>query len=286
MFNNPFLQTYTKADATWEILIMLLVAFLLGAFLGWILWGGRIRKLTSDIAGLNSQITALNGKVSESEAALLAEKDISRQLKLDLEACSGRRKQLEVENVTLESHIRSLESELKSARAQAAMPLSSPPVEPPAPQPEEEKEALPEPEIIEDVTEEAPVKEPDVIEIDLTGVFTGTEPAADAPAPPGAVVEELSLPVVAPKRKKKEDLKMVEGIGPAIEKLLHAADIKTFAQLADATPDRLREILLAAGERYRIHNPDTWPQQSALLRDDKMEEFQKLTSELKGGRIQ
>lgn len=85
--------------------------------------------------------------------------------------------------------------------------------------------------------------------------------------------------------EKKDDLKVVEGIGPKIEELLNNAGIVSFKQLAAAPVDKLKEILEKAGERYRMHDPTSWPQQAALLAEGKMEEFKQLADSLKGGRI-
>ncbi len=63
---------------------------------------------------------------------------------------------------------------------------------------------------------------------------------------------------------RMDDLKIVEGIGPVLEGVFNAAGIETWVQLADAAPSRLREILVAADERHRMHNPETWPRQSRL----------------------
>ncbi len=82
----------------------------------------------------------------------------------------------------------------------------------------------------------------------------------------------------------KEDLKMIEGIGPKIESLLNDAGIFTWRQLADTDVDRLEEILKAAGDRYRIHDPATWPQQADLATQGKWEELEKLQDDLIGGR--
>jgi predicted flap endonuclease-1-like 5' DNA nuclease len=83
---------------------------------------------------------------------------------------------------------------------------------------------------------------------------------------------------------KRDDLKIVEGIGPKIEGLLNAGGIYTFDQLATTKVEQLKEILNDAGSRYQIHDPSTWPAQSALARDGKMTELQKMQDELKGGR--
>ncbi len=81
-----------------------------------------------------------------------------------------------------------------------------------------------------------------------------------------------------------DDLKVVEGIGPAIESLLHAAGITTWHGLAATDPVRIREVLEAAGSRFQIHDPGSWPRQASLLATGQWEEFKRLTDELTGGR--
>lgn len=83
---------------------------------------------------------------------------------------------------------------------------------------------------------------------------------------------------------KMDDLKVVEGIGPKIAELINDGGVTTWAGLADTPVERLQEILDAAGERYRIHDPATWPRQAELLASAKWAEFKQLTDELDGGR--
>ncbi|MEZ4902848.1 MAG: hypothetical protein R2822_14400 [Spirosomataceae bacterium] len=97
-------------------------------------------------------------------------------------------------------------------------------------------------------------------------------------APVMAMVSEPVAPIVP------DDLKIVEGIGPKIEQLLNNEGILTFAQLATTTPERIKEILVAAGSRFQMHDPGTWPQQSALARDEKWEELKAWQEELNKGR--
>lgn len=81
-----------------------------------------------------------------------------------------------------------------------------------------------------------------------------------------------------------EDLKIVEGIGPKIEQLLKNGGVKTWRDLAGTSVDRLKSILEAAGDRYRVHDPTTWPEQAQLATDgdwDKLKEYQDF---LDGGR--
>ncbi|HAO49478.1 MAG TPA: hypothetical protein DCR35_09350 [Runella sp.] len=86
-------------------------------------------------------------------------------------------------------------------------------------------------------------------------------------------------PIVVP-----DDLKIVEGIGPKIEELLNKEGILTFAQLATTSPERIKEILVAGGSRFQMHDPTTWPEQSALARDGKFEELKTWQDELNKGR--
>lgn len=83
----------------------------------------------------------------------------------------------------------------------------------------------------------------------------------------------------------KNDLKVIEGIGPAIEKLLNAKNIFTYKELADSKIEALKEILDEGGPRFAMHSPETWPMQAQLLFENRMDDFKKLTEELKGGKI-
>jgi ribosomal protein L30 len=80
-----------------------------------------------------------------------------------------------------------------------------------------------------------------------------------------------------------DDLTAVEGIGPKIGDLLIADGITTFAQLASAKASKIEEILKAAGSRYAMAKPGTWPEQAALLAAGDYAGFEKLADELDGG---
>jgi len=79
-----------------------------------------------------------------------------------------------------------------------------------------------------------------------------------------------------------DELKRIEGIGPQIAALLQDQGIRTFASLAGADRERLREILREAGLPFV--DPGTWPEQAALAARRKWEELAALQGELKGGR--
>ncbi len=81
-----------------------------------------------------------------------------------------------------------------------------------------------------------------------------------------------------------DDLKRVEGIGPKIEGLLNDRGVTTWAQLAKTEVSFLQSVLDDAGPRYRIHDPETWPQQAALAAAGSWDELDELQDRLKGGR--
>jgi large subunit ribosomal protein L21 len=81
----------------------------------------------------------------------------------------------------------------------------------------------------------------------------------------------------------KDDLEIIEGIGPKIATVLIENGITTFAQLANAKPEAVTAMLKASGGRFSLANPESWAEQAALLRDGKMEEFKTLTDALVGG---
>ena len=82
----------------------------------------------------------------------------------------------------------------------------------------------------------------------------------------------------------KDDLKRIEGIGPKIEKMLNDDLIFTWAELAEAPVDRLRGILRKGGNRYKMHDPKSWPDQAKLASEGRWEELQELQDVLQGGR--
>ena len=81
-----------------------------------------------------------------------------------------------------------------------------------------------------------------------------------------------------------DDLTKIEGIGKKVAELLVAADISIFEELAKSTPKKLKGILEAAGNKFKIHDPASWPKQSKLAAAGKWPELKKLQIELKGGK--
>ena len=85
------------------------------------------------------------------------------------------------------------------------------------------------------------------------------------------------------KRIKEDDLKVVEGIGPAIESVLKDAGITTWKQLSESQPENIKAILNKYGKRFQVHNPETWPKQSSLAYDNKWNDLLQYQDFLQGG---
>ncbi len=81
------------------------------------------------------------------------------------------------------------------------------------------------------------------------------------------------------KKVTLDDLTVVEGIGPKICELCSGIGITTWRTLADTDVADLQSMLDAAGSRYAVHKPGTWPRQAALLADGRWEEFRAVTTD-------
>ncbi len=83
---------------------------------------------------------------------------------------------------------------------------------------------------------------------------------------------------------KEDDLTVVEGIGPKIAELFHQANINTWQQLSETSVEACQKILDDAGDRFAIHNPNTWPRQAKLAADGQWQELFDWQEILDGGR--
>jgi predicted flap endonuclease-1-like 5' DNA nuclease len=110
------------------------------------------------------------------------------------------------------------------------------------------------------------------------------------------VLEEnkLEKPVkVAPAKKSStkkqeaaanDDLTKIEGIGPKIAEILANNGIATFSALGKAKAKDIKATLEAAGSRYKMHDPTTWPDQAKMAAKGDWDKLAKWQEELKGGR--
>jgi large subunit ribosomal protein L27 len=121
--------------------------------------------------------------------------------------------------------------------------------------------------ISRDMKEEVPV----VSAADMLPLVANTAAAVEAETP-------VAVPIAG------DNLKIVEGIGPKIEQLLKKAGIRTWVELAHATPADIKAILAKAGSQYNSHNPGTWPKQADMAAKGQWEALEVWQRELMGGK--
>jgi predicted flap endonuclease-1-like 5' DNA nuclease len=119
-------------------------------------------------------------------------------------------------------------------------------------------------------------------QLQLAGTHAGEHEHAPAYAP----VESLSPARQAPQPSFEvtaaDDLTLIEGIGPAISRLLQSKGITTFAQLAQADPEDLNRFLREAN--LRLADTSTWAEQARLADAGDFDSLRTYQSRLKGGR--
>ena len=81
----------------------------------------------------------------------------------------------------------------------------------------------------------------------------------------------------------KDDLTLIEGIGPKIANLLVVAGLKSYKAVADASIEDIKSILEKGGSAYAMHDPSTWSQQAQLAADGKWAELNTLKEKLISG---
>ena len=81
--------------------------------------------------------------------------------------------------------------------------------------------------------------------------------------------------------RASDDLKKLEGIGPAIQRLLAENGVHSFAQLAAADVEDLRAYVLQGGRHMKSHDPSSWPQQAALAAEGRCDELHALREALR-----
>ncbi len=84
---------------------------------------------------------------------------------------------------------------------------------------------------------------------------------------------------------KKDDLKVIEGIGPKISEMFHGAGIKTWKALSETSVASCQEILNSGGARYKVHDPASWPMQAKMCYAGKWKELFRWQEEHDHGKL-
>ncbi len=277
--------------------VQLIVFALIGVAIGWFLWGRKAAagdaenaRLRADLGERDTQLAEADRTVSEHQSqvsALTGEVDSHRtrvesheQTITELsatarehEACAG---QLEGAQDTLTQRDQELGEQRSRADDLAAQ--------------------LAEQTARADAAAAAPPAAAAVAEAPAQVADSGTTPVTPQPliSQPEPAPEATTSPEVAPDVKggagvlgrplKLDDLKVIEGIGPAIERLCHARGIETWRALSHTPVAELQDILDGGGRPFKMHDPATWPEQARLLAVGAWAEFKTLTDQLSGGR--
>ena len=98
---------------------------------------------------------------------------------------------------------------------------------------------------------------------------TKTKKTTKKAAAPKAVKEETK--VVIEKSDVQDDLKVIKGIGPVLEKSLNELNITSYAQIAKITIKDLTKVLNDAGINAKIYDLSGWKAQAKLALKGDME---------------
>ncbi len=130
----------------------------------------------------------------------------------------------------------------------------------------------------------APVAEEPAKEEAKPEVESTTESVEEKKEETPVVAAAAAAPVAEAVTAKPDDLTKIEGIGPAISKLLGAAGIITFSDLASKNVDDVKGILADAGARFTMHDPTTWGKQADMAAKGEWDALKKWQDELDGGK--
>ena len=260
-----------------------IAALLVGLLIGWLIWG-RIRssRRASEPGTAVASTPQSPAETATPEPTTASEPVAAAEPVTDPEPLT--------------------EPEPVAAAEPAAEPIAEPVAEPvaerepvaePVAQPIAEREPVAEPEPVaapEPIAK--PVAEREPIAVAATPVaepepiaepqpVASAAPVAEPVAEPFTVVEPAPVTETVPATPAPaaDKLVRIEGIGPKIAAALTAAGVSTFAQLADADVDWLKQTLKTAGLRF-APSLATWPEQARLLTSGDQVAFVALASDL------
>lgn len=84
---------------------------------------------------------------------------------------------------------------------------------------------------------------------------------------------------------KEDDLKVVEGIGPKISEMFKEDGIKTWKALSETSVADCQKVLAKGGNRYKVHDPASWPMQAKMCYENKWADLFKWQDEHNHGKL-
>jgi predicted flap endonuclease-1-like 5' DNA nuclease len=113
---------------------------------------------------------------------------------------------------------------------------------------------------------------------------TGSLPPTPTIVQQAAPSTSTAVPPISRATTKRDDLLIIEGIGPKSKEALYKGGITSFEQIANLTPDDLYRIVKIEGGVNLVNDTKTWPKQARLLADGKMKEFEEYVKYLVNAR--
>jgi predicted flap endonuclease-1-like 5' DNA nuclease/FtsZ-binding cell division protein ZapB len=285
--------TGTFTQHTFEILVMLLGAFLFGLWLGWMLWNRykqEADKLRLDIQSLTATTNTLTNEINGLKAKLAGVDNENAGLRAQTERLSEENHLLREKLATANEDLSETEYRNRQLETELGLSFAAEPSTP-------ETIPLEINQMPEIPAEEAPLPSeemPEVVVVETQQIEITIEPAPPLEEKPQDAVATPAVEVIAPQSEKpsvvvavgdeKDDLTVIEGIGPKIQELLYQYGVRTYHQLADTDVVRLKEILSEAGPQLAMHDPGTWPSQANLAANDQWEALKSIQGFLKGGK--
>ena len=116
-------------------------------------------------------------------------------------------------------------------------------------------------------------------------VTTAASLTASAPVETKIPFDAAAAKAALGKTVKEDDLKVVEGIGPKISGMFIDSGITTWKALSETAVARCQEVLDGGGDRYKVHDPASWPMQSKMAYEGKWAELSKWQDEHDHGKL-
>jgi len=253
MFNNDVTKTYTQQDATWEIIIMLAGAFILGYILSKLL-NLLNRKKRNERTYSKQQEAKQESSFSQSNGGRKA-KAISGQTTStyntpridDLTKISGIN--TEVQSTLKVQGIKSY-TDLRDAKSYSLKHVLNS-------------------SNLQNINRKEVETWPHQASLAAKGEWKKlTEYQAFIQRSQGA-----SRKVSKKEADKSDDLILIEGIGPKIEEILNNNDIHTFKDVRKTDSHTLKKYIVDADKRFENNETESWPHQAGMAEQNQWEEL-------------
>lgn len=255
MFNSDVTQSYNHQDATTEILVMLIGAFLLGCLLCW-LFKKLFEANRKEVVESTNNTIGIQSNRSPSQSLTDIDRATSSVNKVRTTTSYMKPK---IDDLTKISGITSgVETELKDRGIKSYIDLRDSNAD----------------------TISSTLKSENGKTVSAKEARTWPHQASLAAKGDWDKLKEyqefMSRSNETEKKvrsESKDDLKKIEGIGPKIEEILNNNEIHTFKTLNNTSRDSLKLHLNNAGNRFKMHEPESWPHQAGMADRGEWEEL-------------